>query len=97
MPEPPILTVKNAVATISINDAPYNRMSLDHMDGLEELLPKLAEDNDVRALVPGCPDHGDRSRHGLGAQAGVLPGCCSTNRTKTRTAGSMPICTSSAA
>ena len=51
MPEPPLLTVKNAVAAISINDAPCNRMSLDYMDSLERLLPKLAEDNNVRALV----------------------------------------------
>ena len=51
MPEPLLLTVQNAVATISINDAPYNRMSLDYMDALEALLPKLAKDDDVRALV----------------------------------------------
>ena len=51
MPEPLLLSVRNAVATISINDAPYNRMSLDYMDALEALLPKLAKDEDVRALV----------------------------------------------
>lgn len=51
MSEPLLLTINNAVATVSINDAPYNRMSLDCMDALEELLPKLAENGDVRALV----------------------------------------------
>ena len=45
------ITVKNAVATLSINDAPYNRMTLDFMDMLENELAKLAADDDVRALV----------------------------------------------
>lgn len=51
MPEPFILSTSNAVATISLNDAPYNRMSLDYMDALEEVLPDLADDDQVRALV----------------------------------------------
>lgn len=51
MSEPLFLTVTNAVATISINDAPYNRMSLEYIDALEALLPELAADDAVRALV----------------------------------------------
>ena len=51
MSDPFLLTVNNAVATISINDAPYNRMTLDYMDALEETLPELAEDDKVRAIV----------------------------------------------
>jgi enoyl-CoA hydratase len=51
MAEPFILSVENAVATISINDAPYNRMTLEYIDALEELLPKLAADDAVRAIV----------------------------------------------
>jgi len=49
MSEALFLTVTNAVATISINDAPYNRMSLEYIDALEKLLPQLAEDDGVRA------------------------------------------------
>ena len=51
MSDPFLLTVNNAVATISINDAPYNRMTLEYMDALEETLPELAEDDKVRAIV----------------------------------------------
>ena len=41
----------NHVATISNNDAPYNRMTLEYMDELETLIPELGADPDVRALV----------------------------------------------
>jgi enoyl-CoA hydratase len=51
MPDSIKITVKNAVATLSINDAPYNRMTLDYMDMLENELPKLAADDEVRAMV----------------------------------------------
>ncbi len=51
MADPFILTTKNAVATISNNDAPYNRMTLDYMDAIEEELPKLAADDNIRAIV----------------------------------------------
>jgi enoyl-CoA hydratase/carnithine racemase len=48
----PLRIEKDAgVATLSINDAPRNRMSLEYMDALERELPKLAADRDVRALV----------------------------------------------
>lgn len=45
------LQIVNSVATISNNDAPYNRMTLDYMDELEVLIPRLGEDDSVRALV----------------------------------------------
>ena len=51
MSEPFILTITNAVATISINDAPHNRMMLEYIDALEEELPRLQDDERVRALV----------------------------------------------
>ena len=41
----------DAIAIISINDAPYNRMSLDFMDSLEELVIKIEKDNSIRAVV----------------------------------------------
>jgi enoyl-CoA hydratase len=39
------------VATITINDAPMNRMSLDFMDRLEEVVDDLATDSSVGAVV----------------------------------------------
>lgn len=51
MPDPHLFTVKNHVATFSINDAPYNLMSLEYIDGLEEQLPEVLADDEVRALV----------------------------------------------
>lgn len=46
-----IVVVENAVATISINDAPMNRMSGAFMDELETLIPSIGGDDDIRALV----------------------------------------------
>ena len=46
-----LLSTKNNVATLSINDAPYNRMTLDYMDELERLMPEIAADNSIRALI----------------------------------------------
>jgi enoyl-CoA hydratase len=46
-----IVSVDNHVATLSNNDAPYNRMTLDYMDELERVVPELGKDNSVRALV----------------------------------------------
>ncbi len=51
MSEPFLLTIENAIATISINDAPYNLMSLEYIDELEILFPKLLADDAVRAIV----------------------------------------------
>ncbi|MEC7209911.1 MAG: enoyl-CoA hydratase/isomerase family protein [Pseudomonadota bacterium] len=45
------MSIKNNVATISNNDAPYNRMTLEYMDALEAALPGLGADDKVRALV----------------------------------------------
>jgi enoyl-CoA hydratase/carnithine racemase len=39
------------VVTLTIDDAPRNRMSLAYMDALEEALPGLAADASVRALI----------------------------------------------
>ena len=51
MTDPYIYTVRNHVATFSINDAPYNLMSLDYIDRLEAQLPAVLADDQVRALV----------------------------------------------
>lgn len=51
MSDPYLYTVSNNVATFSINDAPWNLMSLDYIDRLEEQLPAVLADDDVRALV----------------------------------------------
>lgn len=48
---PLLLNRDGYVATVTINDAPWNRMSLDFMDELETLIPQLAEDKSVRAVV----------------------------------------------
>lgn len=49
--QPLSLEKSEGIATITINDAPINRMSMAFMDELEELVPTLAEDPEVRALV----------------------------------------------
>ena len=41
----------NAVAILTINDFPYNRMSLNFMDALEDRVAKIAEDDSIRAVV----------------------------------------------
>ena len=49
---PPLLfTRQDAVAIISINDAPLNRMTLDFVDRLEELVGEIALDDNLRAVV----------------------------------------------
>ncbi|MBW2390743.1 MAG: enoyl-CoA hydratase/isomerase family protein [Deltaproteobacteria bacterium] len=48
---PLLLTREGRVATITINDPPMNRMSLDFMDALEEILGDLASDKSLGALV----------------------------------------------
>ena len=50
-PTPLLLERDGHVATLTINDAPHNRMSLDFMDALEEQVAKLATDPSVRAVV----------------------------------------------
>ena len=51
MKETLLLEIHNAVAIITINDAPYNRMSLEFMDVLEETVDKIAKDDSIRAVV----------------------------------------------
>ena len=51
MSEPVIVRHEGAITILSINDAPYNRMSLDFMDRLEELVAEIAETTTTRAVV----------------------------------------------
>jgi len=51
MSDPYLYSVVNHVATFSINDAPYNLMSLAYIDRLEEQLPEVLADDGIRALV----------------------------------------------
>ena len=51
MPDPYLYTVTNHVATFSINDAPWNLMSLEYIDALEEQLPDVLADDSIRAMV----------------------------------------------
>ncbi len=51
MSEHVIMERRGAVAIISINDAPYNRMTMEYIDELEVMLGELATDNSIRALV----------------------------------------------
>src|SRR5210317_593721 len=51
MGKPFLLERQDAVAIIAINDAPFNRMTLDFIDQLEELVADIAADASVRAVV----------------------------------------------
>ena len=51
MSDPLLLERRGAVAIISNNDAPYNRMTLAFMDRLESVVDELAADDSVRAIV----------------------------------------------
>ena len=51
MSDPYLYSVTNAVATFSINDAPWNLMSVDYIDRLEEQLPDVLADDKIRAMV----------------------------------------------
>lgn len=42
---------KGRVVTLTNNDAPYNRMTLDFMDDLERVVRKLAKDDSVGAVI----------------------------------------------
>ena len=46
-----LLERDGAITTISINDAPWNRMSLEFMDKLEKVVDGLAVDKSVRAII----------------------------------------------
>ena len=43
--------IDNAVAILTIDDAPYNRMSLDLMDALGHKVAQIAKDDSIRAVV----------------------------------------------
>ena len=43
--------ITNAVAVLTLNDPPYNRMSLEFMDELEGEVESLAENTEVRAVM----------------------------------------------
>lgn len=49
--KPFLLTQEGGLAIISINDAPWNKMTLEFMDQLEVLIPKLKADSSVRAVL----------------------------------------------
>ena len=51
MSDPLLLERRGAIAIISNNDAPYNRMTLAFMDRLESVVDELAADDSVRAIV----------------------------------------------
>jgi enoyl-CoA hydratase len=51
MADPYLYSVTNNVATFSVNDAPWNLMSLDYIDRLEEQLPDVLKDDGIRAMV----------------------------------------------
>jgi enoyl-CoA hydratase len=51
MTKPFLVERQNAVTIISINDAPYNRMTLEFIDQLENLVNDIANDKGIRAVV----------------------------------------------
>ena len=51
MNQPLLIEIDDAVAIISINDAPFNRMTLEFIDQLEALVDKIAADDSIRAVV----------------------------------------------
>ncbi len=52
MSDAPLLTeTRGAVMIITINDAPWNRMSAAFMDELETLVADIAKNDDIRAVV----------------------------------------------
>lgn len=50
-PEPLLVQRERGVLTLSINDAPINRMSFEYMDALERAVDDAASDPEVRVLV----------------------------------------------
>ena len=51
MSDPYLYSVTNNVATFSINDAPWNLMSIEYIDRLEEQLPDVLADDSIRAMI----------------------------------------------
>ena len=48
---PLLVEQRGAVVTLTNNDAPRNRMSLEYMDSLEKEIERIAGDASVRAVV----------------------------------------------
>lgn len=46
-----LLQQDGPVAVITNNDAPINRMTLEFIDELEKVIPQLAEDKNIRAII----------------------------------------------
>ena len=46
-----LFEIDEAVAILTINDEPYNRMSLNFMDELEVAVKEIAASKDIRAVV----------------------------------------------
>ena len=51
MSDPYLYSIENHVATFSVNDPPWNLMSVHYIDRLEEQLPDVLADTDIRAMV----------------------------------------------
>ena len=51
MSDPLLLSRDGAVAIVSVNDAPINRMTLDFVDQLESVVDDIAGDRSVRSVV----------------------------------------------
>ena len=51
MSDPLLLSRDGAVAIVSVNDAPMNRMTLDFVDQLESIVDDIAGDRSVRSVV----------------------------------------------
>lgn len=51
MPDSCLLERSAAVAVVTINDPPHNRMSFEFMDELEALVGRIAADGSIRAVV----------------------------------------------
>lgn len=51
MTHPFLFSVTHHVAKFSINAAPWNLMSLEYIDQLEQQLPAVLADEDIRAMV----------------------------------------------
>ena len=54
MEESLIFEIDDAVAILTINDAPYNRMSLGFMDALEEMVTKIEKDDSILGRSLNC-------------------------------------------
>ena len=49
--EPILLSHRDSVATIELNDPPYNRLGMALFDALEEAVGQIDEDTSIRAVV----------------------------------------------